>query len=84
MFRAEEPADAPASSVEVLAGGADGECYVCDGGGESADSGEGDVVEAIVDLAIGNWGLVCASERGRGEGRIGKDYFVREDDNVVF
>lgn len=52
MFRAEEPADAPAGSVEVFAGGADGECYVCDGGGESADSGEGDVVEAIVDLAI--------------------------------
>lgn len=84
MFRAEEPADAPAGSVEVFAGGADGECYVCDGGGESADSGEGDVVEAIVDLAIGNWGLVRESDRGGGEGEIGKDYFVREDDNVVF
>lgn len=84
MFRAEEPADAPAGSVEVFAGGADGECYVCDGGGESADSGEGDVVEAIVDLAIGNWELVRESDRGGGEGGIGKDYFVREDDNVVF
>lgn len=81
MFRAEQPANAPARGVEVFSGGADGEGYVCDGGGEGADSSEGDVVEAVVDLAIEKGGSVGESDR---RGGIGKDYFVGENDDVVF
>lgn len=64
VFRAEEPADPPAGGVEIFAGRADGEGYVCDRGGEGADSSEGDVVEAVVDLAIGNGGSVWESDKG--------------------
>lgn len=63
VFRAEEPADTPTGGVEIFAGRPDGEGYVCDGGGESADSSEGDVVESVVDLAIGKRGLVRESDR---------------------
>lgn len=69
VFWAEEPADPPAGGVEVFAGGADGEGYVCDRGGEGADSSEGDVVEAVVDLAIANWGQRQNQTRG-GAGRV--------------
>lgn len=84
VFWAEEPADPPAGGIEVFADGADGEGYVCERGGEGADSSEGDVVEAVVDLAIGNLWLVWNQTKGgRGE-RVGKRYFVRENDNVIF
>lgn len=68
VFWAEEPADPPAGSIEVFADGADGEGYVCDRGGEGADPSEGDVVQAVVDLAIGNLWLVLGSDK-RGRGR---------------
>lgn len=83
VFWAEKPADPPASGVEVFAGGADGEGYVCDRRGEGADSSEGDVVEAVVDLTIGNLESVRESELGRKE-HVDKHYFVREDDDVIF
>ena len=50
MFGADQPADAPAGSVEVFAGGADGEGELGDFRGEGGDAGEGDVVEAVVYL----------------------------------
>lgn len=68
VFWAEEPADPPASGIEVFADGADGEGYICDRGGEGANSSEGDVVKAVVDLAIGNvwlvWGIGQKGEGG--------------------
>lgn len=67
VFWAEEPADPPAGGVKVFAGGADGEGYACDRGGEGTDSSEGDVVEAVVDLAIANWGQRRNRTRGVGE-----------------
>lgn len=47
---AHEPAHAPAGGVEVLARRADGDGEVGKLGGQRGDAGEGDVVEAIVDL----------------------------------
>lgn len=45
-----QPADAPASSVEILAGGADGDSEIFDLLGESCDARERSVVESVVDL----------------------------------
>lgn len=50
LFRADQPADAPAGGVEVLPRRTDGEGQVSDFGGQRGDSGEGDVVETVVDL----------------------------------
>lgn len=45
-----QPANAPASSVEILAGGADGDSEIFDLLGESCDAREGGIVESVVDL----------------------------------
>ena len=50
VLGAHEEADAPACGVEVLAGGADGDGSGGEFGGEGRDAGEGDVVEAVIDL----------------------------------
>ena len=50
VLGAHEEADAPACGIEVLAGGADGDRSGGEFGGEGRDAGEGDVVEAVVDL----------------------------------
>ena len=50
VLGAHEEADAPACGVEVLAGGADGDGSGGEFGGKGRDAGEGDVVEAVVDL----------------------------------
>lgn len=50
VFGADEPADAPACGVEVLACGADGEGQFGDFWGESGNAGERDVVKAVVDF----------------------------------
>lgn len=52
VCRADEPADAPAGAVEVLAGGADGESSGGNGGGEGCDAGEGGEWETVVDLEL--------------------------------
>ncbi|KAB8345847.1 hypothetical protein FH972_022902 [Carpinus fangiana] len=50
VLGADEPADAPAGAVEVLAAGADGEGEGGNLGRQGGDAGEGAVVEAVVDL----------------------------------
>lgn len=53
VCRADEPADAPAGAVEVLACGTDGQGSGGDGGGEGCDAGEGGERETVVDLKFG-------------------------------
>lgn len=53
VCRADEPADAPAGAVEVLACGTDGESSGGNGGGEGCDAGEGAEWETVVDLKLG-------------------------------
>lgn len=50
MLRPDEVADSPASSVEGLARGADGQGALPELRGQRCDPGERDVVEAVVDL----------------------------------
>lgn len=68
---ADEPADAPAGAVEVLACGTDGEGSGGNGGGERCDAGEGGEWETVVDLNVGVilrvMGLVKTEyEKGKG------------------
>lgn len=50
MLRPNQPADAPASGVEVLACGANREGQIGDFGGQAANASKGNVIEAVVDL----------------------------------
>lgn len=52
LWSPDQPANTPTSSVEILAGGADGDGEVLDLLGESCDSRKWGIVEPIVDLFL--------------------------------
>ena len=78
---ADQPADAPAGAVEVLAAGADGESVFGDLRGEGEDAGELGVVEAVVDFVREEDQAVLDAEVADGE-----EFLPREDlaDGVVW
>ena len=77
---ADQPADAPARGVEVLAAGPDGEGAGGDFRGEGPDAGEGGVVESVVDLVREDEDVVFD-----GQVADGLEFFAGEDfaDGVV-
>lgn len=50
MFRPNQPANAPACGVEVLASGANRKGQIGDFGGQVANAGKRDVIEPVIDL----------------------------------
>lgn len=81
MLRPNQPADAPASGVEVLACGANREGQIGDFGGQAAYAGKGNVIEAVVDL-VGrfSWksqGILLGKSREIA-------YLIREYNYIVF
>lgn len=81
MLRPNQPADAPACGVKVLARGANRECQIGDFGGQAANAGKGNVIEPVVDLTRGfSWEDLGVRPRKSME----IAYLVRENNYIVF
>lgn len=81
MLRPNQPADAPARGIKILACGANCESQIGNFGGQAANAGKGDVVEAVVNLGSDfSWEAL-----GVHLGRSGEiSYLVGEDNYVIF